>query len=115
MKLFSLSLLFLMISHICYAENANCGVNSAFALAQALGSTTNARTSLQAAYPSVTVSLADVKQMCAQQNIATQGVKATLSELLQTGTPSIIGLREPEHFTLLLDGNADEVRLIEGE
>ena len=53
--------------------------------------------------------------MCAQQNILTQGVKATLTELLQTGTPSIIGLRDPEHFTLLLDGNAEEVRLLEGE
>ena len=53
--------------------------------------------------------------MCAQQNVATQGVKVTLDELLQSGAPSIIGLREPEHFTLLLDGNAEEVRLLEGE
>lgn len=93
----------------------NCGVNSALSLARALGSTTNESANLKAAYPTASVSLLNVKQMCAQENIPTDGVKANLAELLKSGTPSIIGLRNPDHFTLLLDGNADEVRLIEGE
>ena len=73
------------------------------------------RANLEANFPAATVSLLDVKQMCAQQNVATQSVKVTLDEPLQSGIPSIIGLSEPEHFTLLLDGNAEEVRLLEGE
>lgn len=93
----------------------NCGVNSSLSLARVLGSTTDTRASLETAYPTATVSLLDVKQMCAQENVPVQGVKATLAELLQNGTPCIIGLKAPDHFTLLLDGNADEVRLLEGE
>ena len=119
MKLFALHIVWLLA--LCLPAKAqdltdtNCGVNSALSLSRVLGSETDARSVLQAAYPAATVSLLDVKRMCAQQNIPVQGVKATLDELLQAGTPSIIGLQGPEHFTLLLDGNADEVRLLEGE
>ncbi len=80
-----------------------------------LGLNSETRSNLQATYPNEVVSLLDVEQMCAQQKIPTQGVKATLDELLQIGTPSIIGLKDPNHFLVLLDGNADEVRVLEGE
>ncbi len=110
-----LSLLFYIYAQAQSPLNPNCGVNSALSLAYVLGSSADARASLEADYSAPAVSLLDVKQMCMRQNIPVQGVKTTFAELLQSGTPSIIGLREPEHFTLLLDGNSNEVRLLEGE
>jgi peroxiredoxin Q/BCP len=94
---------------------ANCGVNSALGVAKILGASTDARAQLTSAYPSVSVSLLDVKRMCALQGIQTDGVKATFAELLQADVPCIVGLKEPEHFLVLLDGNQDEIRVLDGD
>jgi hypothetical protein len=97
------------------ATAANCGVNSATALANVFGSTKGSRTKLQIQYPSSVVSMLQVKQMCQQLGIKTVGVRASLAEILKEGTPCIIGLKDPEHFTVLLDGTADELRILEGD
>jgi peroxiredoxin Q/BCP len=93
----------------------SCGINSAMSLARVLGLTSKTRDALQAEYPNASVSLLNVKQMCQRLDLKTSGVKATLAELLQSGAPCIIGLKEPDHFTVLLDGTNDELRILEGE
>ncbi len=99
-----------------YAQQSalpNCGVNSAVTLGRLLNANEVKITQLQSESPNETVSLLDVKRMCEQTGLTTVGVKASFQDLIDKGIPCIIGLSNPSHFTVLLDGKGDYVRLLE--
>jgi len=95
----------------------NCGVNSSIALARSEGLTISQddEQRLQSAYPAKTVSMLDVKQMCEKLGLSVTGVKGSLAELIKNATPCIVNLKEPDHFLVLLDGDAKVVRVIDGD
>jgi len=53
--------------------------------------------------------------MCQKLGLDVTGVKSTFDELLESATPCIINLKNPEHFLLLLDGDAKVVRIIDDD
>ncbi|RYF48183.1 MAG: DUF1573 domain-containing protein, partial [Cytophagaceae bacterium] len=93
----------------------SCGINSVVALGRLLNSQKASVTDLQEHYPNATISLLDVKHMGQQMGFETEGVKAEFQELLDGNTPCIIGMKNPDHFTVLLDGGAESVRIMDGE
>jgi hypothetical protein len=117
MKLFVLFLLgftLLVPCSRCFAQetaSTSCGVNSAVSLARLQGIMLDPQ-KLKEKYLLASVSLLDVKQMCADGHLQTSGVKAKVDELLHTGLPSIIGLKNPNHFTVLIDGTSTELRFL---
>ena len=94
----------------------NCGVDSALALAEVTGHIVSAsvREHILEANSAPTATLAQVKNMVAQVGVPVQGVKTTLQALLEKQRPSIIHLRAPDHFTLMLDGTPQWIRLMDG-
>ena len=97
------------------APNPNCGVTSALALARVYRQAIppDAMSLLQQKYPQSMVSMADVRDMTARLGMDVVGVKSQLDDLLIGQRPSIIHLTQPEHFVLLLDGDAKQLRLLE--
>ena len=98
------------------APTTNCGVVSVLALAQVMGRTVAVpvREHILQANTAPTATLAQVKNMAAQIGVPMQGVKTTLQSLLQEQKPSIIHLRAPDHFVLMLDGSPQWIRLMDG-
>lgn len=107
----AIGLCFLKVSPV-YAAPYNCGVNSAVSIARLYNHSISDASQLPDAS---SISLLEVRKLCNQLGLPTLGVKATFSEMLDSGVPCIIGLKDPDHFLVLLDGNANAVRVLEGE
>lgn len=97
------------------SPEVSCGVRSVLSLAalQNRSVTAEQREQLIKAYPEATISLAAVKTITQSLGFDVAGVKATLSELVALQRPAIIHLTQPDHFVLMVDGNAENIRLLE--
>ena len=98
-------------------SRVGCGISSAVELSVILGNNPVAekRTDIVRAYPSPTVSLLDVKNMCFSLGTPVSGVKASLNELLTGPSSFIAALNDPDHFTVVLDGDDKQVRIRDSE
>jgi ABC-type bacteriocin/lantibiotic exporter with double-glycine peptidase domain len=93
----------------------NCGVQSALSLAVVQNRTVSAELQQQLikAYPETAISLAEVKRIAKSLGIEMTGVKVTLDELTAMQQPAIVHLTQPDHFVLMVDGTAENIRLLE--
>lgn len=64
-----------------------------------------------ARFPDGTMSLLQVRDLAGEAGLALVGVRGTLDELAAEALPAILHLREPDHFVVLVDAWADQVRV----